>query len=218
VPVDFQIAFPQEVIKLSKVRTIPGLPIRTLDILGDDFRAVDQVLLNQVPSPSFMILTKVRMLVEVPAPLVSSTITSISVLSRKLVLTPRSLIQFRIGATASKTRGILRLMQLYLKLLFTTPGTDIFAPKVGGGALSHLGQSISTDSSADIVSGLVVSVDATTRQLIQIQGRNQSIPPDERLLSAKVLSAGFNKNETALVASIEVNSQAGRSAVAQLNM
>lgn len=217
-PVDFQIAFPQEVIKLSKVRTIPGLPIRTLDILGDDFRAVDQVLLNQVPSPSFMILTKVRMLVEVPAPLVSSTITSISVLSRKLVLTPRSLIQFRIGATASKTRGILRLMQLYLKLLFTTPGTDIFAPKVGGGALSHLGQSISTDSSADIVSGLVVSVDATTRQLIQIQGRNQSIPPDERLLSAKVLSAGFNKNETALVASIEVNSQAGRSAVAQLNM
>jgi len=218
VPVDFQIAFPKEVIKLSKVRTIPGLPIRTLDILGDDFRAVDQVLLNQVPSPSFMILTKVRMLVEVPAPLVSSTITSISVLSRKLVLTPRSLIQFRIGATASKTRGILRLMQLYLKLLFTTPGTDIFAPKVGGGALSHLGQSISTDSSADIVSGLVVSVDATTRQLIQIQGRNQSIPPDERLLSAKVLSAGFNKNETALVASIEVNSQAGRSAVAQLNM
>jgi hypothetical protein len=149
---------------------------------------------------------------------VHSTITSISVLSRKLALSPRSLIQFRIGATASKTRGILRLMQLFLKLLFTTPGSDIFAPKVGGGALAHLGQSISTDGTADVVAGIIVSVDNTVKQLIQIQGRNQSIPPDERLLSAKVISAGFNKNETALVASIEVNSQAGKSAVARMNM
>lgn len=217
-PVDFQVCFPTEVIKLSRVRSVPGLPVRTLDVIGDDFRAVDQVLLNQVPSLSFIILSKVRLLVEVPQPLVHSTITSISVLSRKLALSPRSLIQFRIGATASKTRGILRLMQLFLKLLFTTPGSDIFAPKVGGGALAHLGQSISTDGTADVVAGIIVSVDNTVKQLIQIQGRNQSIPPDERLLSAKVISAGFNKNETALVASIEVNSQAGKSAVARMNM
>lgn len=217
-PVDLQCCFPQEVIKLSRVRSVPGLPVRTLDVLGEDFRAVDEVLINQVPAPSFLILSKSRMLVEVPAPVVNLTVTSISVLSRKLNISPRSLIQFRIGATASKTRGILRLMQLFLKLLLTTPGTDIFAPKVGGGALAHLGQSISTDSSTDVVSGLIVSVDATTRQIIQIQGRNQSIPPDERLLAANVLSAGFNKNETALVASIEVKSQAGKSAVARMNM
>lgn len=217
-PVDFQVCFPNELIKLGKVREVPGLAVRTLDVLGEDFLAVDQVLVNQVPSPSFVILSKVRMLVEVPAPLVSLTITSISVLSRKLLITPRSLIQFRIGATASKTRGILRLMQLFLKLLLTTPGTDIFAPKVGGGAMAHLGQSISTDSSSDVVSGLVVSVDATVRQIIQIQGRNQAIPPDERLMSAKVLSAGFNKSDTALIASIEVISQAGHSAVARMDM
>lgn len=217
-PVDFQVAFPQETVRVSQVRTVPGVSVRTLDISGDDFRSADEVLMNEVPSPSFVILSKTRLLAEVPDALKSSTITSILVLSRRLVITPRSYIRFRIGSTASKTRGILRLMQLFLRVLLTTPGTDIFSPKLGGGALVHLGQSISVEEGTDVVSSFIVSVDNTAKQLIQIQGRNQATPPDERLMSARVLSAGFNKNETAIVASIELLSQAGRTAVAQLDV
>lgn len=203
---------------MSTVRTVPGLKVRTLDIYGDDFRSADEVLMNEVPSPSFVIVTKNRILAEVPQVLKDSTISSISVLSKRLTITPRSYIRFRIGRTPSKVRGVLRLMQLYLRLLFQTPGTDIFAPKLGGGALVHIGQSVSIEQGTDLVGDFIVSVDSTTRQVIQIQGRDQSIPPDERLLTAKVLSAGFNKNETAIIASIEVLSQAGRSAVAKLEV
>lgn len=213
--VDFQVCFPQETVKVNKVRTVPGLAIRTLDISGDDFLAVEDVLMNQVSAPSFIVLGKNRLLAEVPQVLASSTITSVMVLSRKLLISPRSYIRFTIGRTPSKTRGILKLLQLFLKLLLTTPGTDIFAPKSGGGALSHLGQSISTDEGTDIIADFIVSVDSTARQIVQIQGRSQATPPDERLLSAKVLSAGFNKNETAVIVSIELTSQAGTSAVAQ---
>lgn len=216
--VDFQVAFPQETVKVSLVRTVPGLAVRTLDIQGDDFRAVDEVLMNEVPSPSFVVLTKNRMLAEVPPVLVSSTISSVSVLSRRLTVTPRSYIRFRIGRVPSKTRGTLRLMQLFLRLLFQTPGTDIFAPKLGGGALVHIGQSVSIENGTDLVGDFIVSVDSTVRQIIQIQSRDQSIPPDERLLTAKVLSAGFNKNETAIITSIEVVSQAGRASVARLEV
>lgn len=214
-PVDFQVAFPQETVKISQVKPVPRLPVRTLDIYGEDFRAVEEVMMNQVSAPSFVVLTKNRMLAEVPKPLVNSTITSIMVLSRKLLISPRSYIRFRIGATPSKTRGILKLMQLFLKILLTTPGSDIFAPKSGGGALVHLGQSVGTNEGSDVVADIIVSVDATAKQIIQIQGRNQAVPPDERLLSAKVLSAGFNKNETAILVGIELTSQAGRSAVAR---
>ena len=217
-PIDFQVAFPQEAVTVSQVRTVPGLAVRTLDILGSDFRSADEVLMNEVPSPSIVVLSKTRLLAQVPDVLKDSTISSILVLSKRLIITPRSFIRFRIGPTASKTRGILRLMQLFLRMLLTTPGTDIFAPKLGGGALSHVGQSISVEDGSDVVSGLIVSVDNTARQLIQIQGRNQATPPDERLLSAKVLSAGFNKNETAIIASIELLSQAGKSAVARLDL
>jgi hypothetical protein len=218
VAVDFQIAFPQETVKVSLARPVPGLPVRTLEVIGDDFRSVDEVLMNEVPSPSFIIVTKNRLIAEVPQALKDSTISSISVLSKKLTVTPRSVIRFRIGRTPSKVRGILRLLQLFLRILFQTPGTDIFAPKLGGGALVHLGQSVSVEDGTDIVGDFIVSVDNTVRQVIQIQSRNQSIPPDERMLTARVVSAGFNKNETALIASIEVVSQAGRSAVARLEV
>lgn len=217
-PVDFQTCFPQELVRVSQVTNVPGAAIRTLDILGDDFRSVDDVLMNEVVSPSVVVLSKTRLLAEVPDALKGSSITSISVLSRRLVITPRSYIRFRIGASASKTSGILRLMQLFLKVLFTTPGTDIFSPKTGGGALVHLGQSVGIEQGSDVTSSLVISVDATARQLVQIQGRNQATPLDERLLSAKVASAGFNKNETALVASIELLSMAGNAAVARLEV
>lgn len=216
--VDFQVCFPQETVKVSLVRTVPGMPVRTLDIYGDDFRSADEVLMNEVVSPSFVIVAKNRILAEVPQALKDSTISSISVLSKRLTITPRSYIRFRIGRTPSKVRGILRLMQLFLRLLFQTPGTDIFSPKLGGGALVHIGQSVSVENGTDMVGDFIVSVDNTTKQIIQIQGRDQSIPPDERLLEAKVLSAGFNKNETAIIASIEIVSQAGRSSVARLEV
>lgn len=210
--------FPQETVKVSQVRVAPGLPVRTLDIVGEDFRSVDEVLMNEVPSPSFVVLSKTRLLAEVPDAMKGATISSISVLSRKLIMTRRSYIRFRIGTTASKTRGIQRLTQVFLKVLLTTPGTDIFAPKIGGGILAHLGQSISVEDGSDIVASFIVSVDSAAKQLVQIQGRNQALPPDERLLSAKVLSAGFNKNETAIIGSVELTSHAGKSAVARVDL
>jgi hypothetical protein len=217
-PVDFQVAFPQEAIKVSQVRPVPGLAVRSLDIVGEDFRAVEDVLMNEVPSPSFVVLNKNRIVAEVPDVLKDATISSIMVLSRKLFITPRSFINFRFGSRTSKVRGVLRLMQMFLRMLFQTPGSDIFAPTLGGNALAHLGQTIGKEDGSDLVSGFIVSVDNTSRQLIQIQSRNQSTPPDERLLSATVISAGFNRNETALVASVEIISQAGRAAVARLSL
>lgn len=217
-PVDIQCVYPQEIIKINRVRNAPGMPVRTLDVIGDDFRAVTEVLVNDVQSPSYVVLSRTRMLVQVPPLLEAATVTSIVVLSRVLTLTQKSFIRFGFGQTVGKVSGILRLMQLFLKVLMTTPGTDIFAPKVGGGALVHLGQNIGTEDGSDVVSDFIVSVDRAARQIVQIQGRNQATPPDERLLSAKVVSAGFNKNETAIVASIELSSQAGRTAIARLEL
>lgn len=210
--VDFQVCVPQEVIKLSQIRDVPGLPVRTLDILGEDFRSVDQVLINDVESPEVVVLSRGRLLAQVPDVMSAVNVTSVSVLSSQLTITARSFLRFRISPTPSKVSGILRLCQVFLKLLFTTPGTDIFSKRVGGGALRTLGHNFGKDQGGDIVSSFIISVDNTARQLIQIQGRNSSIPPDERLLSASVFQAGFNKSETALVAGVEILSQAGKAA------
>jgi hypothetical protein len=215
---DLGVVEPQELLRVSEIRVVPALAVRTLDIVGEDFQSVDEVLVNDVPSPDVVVLGPTRLLAEVPDAVKGSTVTSVTVLSRRLALSDKSFIRFRVSPTSSKVRGELGLMQKFLKLLFTTPGTDIFAPKLGGAGLRTLGQNFGKEEGADIVSSFIVSVETTKRQMIQLQSRNPSLPPDERLLSASVVQAGFNRNETALVVSVEILSQAGRQAKARLEL
>lgn len=217
--IDLQVAFPQEQVQLSRVSVALGPP-RLLDITGTDFRSVDEVLINNIPAEDVIVLSKTRLIAQLPDSLNSptSTLVSVSVLSRRLTVTPRSLIRFRISQTPGRTTGILRLVQLFLKLLFTTPGSDIFSPSFGGGGLRNLGSTFGIDEGGEIVSDFHIAVSNTVRQIVAIQGRDARIPRDERLLSARITRAGFNKQEGTLVVSVELTSQAGRAALANLEL
>lgn len=211
--VDFQVVFPQEVIPLISVQQVPGATPRMLTILGEDFTSLDQVLLNEVPAPGAIIVSQTRLLVPVPASLAQSTITSVSALSRRLTLTPKSIIRFQVGPTPSKVRGILRLVQLFLKVLFTTPGRDIFTPKLGAAALKNIGRSFGKGQSDSIIMDFTLAMETTVRQIMSIQSKDASIPFDERLLSARLLGAKFDFEQSALVVSVELTTQAGQAAV-----
>jgi len=215
--VDFQCVFPQEAVILGVVTVLPGPP-RVVDINGADFRSVDEVLINRVASPDVVVLSKTRLLAQVPDSMLSQEILTVNVLSRRLTVTSRSVLRFRISKTPGKVSGILRLTQKYLKILFTTPGSDIFNRSTGTGAMKAVGSTGSAGNGDDIVQNLVVAIDTATRQIISIQSRNSSLPRDERLLSAKVIRASFNKNEGAVDVAVEITSQAGRSATANLEL
>ena len=128
----------------------------------------------------------------------------------------RSVMRFQVSDTPAKCAGILKLMQLYVKLLLTTPGTDIFDKSLGGGVLNILGSSFSRSEGGQIVSKFIVASDTVVRQIIAIQGRQPQLPADEKLLSAKVVSAKFSASQGALLVTVELTSQAGRSATANL--
>lgn len=214
--VDFQVCLPQELISLNSVRVIPGLTPRTVDITGEDFRSVDEVTINDLPAPEVVILSQKRLLAQVPKQLGLSPVTSVSVISNNLAITSKSILRFRIGQTPSKVTGILRLVQLFLKVLFTTPGKDIFAPRIGAAALKNIAMTFGKDEGGTIISDFVVSVSSAQRQILAIQARDPSIPPDERLLTARVASAAYNRQEGALVVSVELVSQTGRPALANV--
>jgi len=217
VAVDFQVVVPQEVVLLNKVRLVPGPP-RALDVLGDDFRSVDEVLINGQVSPDVVVLGQTRLLAQLPDTLGSDRITSVSVLSKRLVVTSRSLLRTRVGRTPGRVSGITRLVQVFVKVLFTTPGTDIFSPNLGGGALRGIGHTYGVDEGADLVQDFVIAVDQTARQLVASQSRNPRLPRDERLLSAKVLSSSFNPEASGLDVSVEITSQGGRTALTNIGI
>lgn len=220
--VDLQVIYPQESIKLTRVRLTPPSPLGLppgLDIFGEDFTSIDEVLINDVQSPDVIILSKNRLIAQIPALYEKNrVINSVKVLSRRLTVTRRSLIRFRIGDTPGRVQGILRLIQLFLKVLFTTPGTDIFSPRTGGAGLKNIGETFGIEEGVDVVRDFIISVRNTTRQIIAIQGRDPRIPRDERLLAAKVLESGYNRQLTALVARVEITSQAGHSAVTNVEL
>lgn len=214
--VDFQVVFPQQVIELSSVQVLFGVTPRTLDVLGDDFRAVDEVRVNDVVAPNVVVLNKKRMLVRVPEVLEQTAVSSVSVTSNSIYVSNKSILKFRVGRVTSKVSGVQRLMQVFLKVLFTTPGRDIFAPKIGAAALKNLGVTFGAEGSKQLVSDFVIAVATAARQIVAIQSRDPSIPFDERLLSAKVLAAKYSKVEEALIVSVELLSQTGRSALANV--
>lgn len=214
--VDMQVCFPQELIELTSVRTVPGLTPRTLDCAGHDFTSVDEVLINGIPSPDVVVVSRERLLAQVPDSLVNSVISTLSVVSTRLAVTERSILRFRLGRSPQKVSGLLRLVQVFLKMLLTTPGTDIFAPRIGGNALKNIGVTFGKDEGSTIVSDFIVAVSQTQRQLVAIQARDPSLPPNERLLSSRVRHASFDRAESALVVSVELTSQTGRSALANL--
>ncbi len=216
VSIDFQVVFPQQMIELSSITIMRGVTPPTLDVLGEDFRAVDEVRVNDIVAPNVVILTKKRMLIRVPELLQRSSITSVSVTSNSIFVSSKSMMKFRLGRTTSKVSGIMRLMQIFLKILFTTPGRDIFAPRIGAAALKNLGLTFGAEGGKQIVSDFVIAVATASRQIVAIQSRDPSIPFDERLLSAKVVAANYNRQEEALVVSVELLSQTGRSALANV--
>ncbi len=214
--VDFQVVFPQQAIQLNSVRVVPGASPATIDVIGQDFRSVDEVTINGLVSPQVVVLSKTRLLAAVPQGLAVTALSSVSVTSRDLTISPKSLIKFQVGPTPSKVSGILRLVQVFLKLLLTTPGRDIFAPRIGGNALKDLGQTFGEDQGGLIVGDMIIAVSTTQRQLLSIQARDPTIPRDERLLSAVVSNADYNVAESALIVGVTLTSQAGRSATANI--
>lgn len=215
--VDLQVAYPQQAIVLNNVKILPGPP-RVVDVIGTDFRSVDEVLINKMASPDVVVLSKTRLIAQVPDGLLGQRVLSVTVLSRRLTVSERSVLKFRVSNTPGKVSGVLRLLQKFLKILLTTPGSDIFNRQLGGGALRSIGSTFGVENGDEIVSGLVIAVDTTTRQIIALQSRNPSLPRDERLMAAKIIRASFNKEEGAIDVAVEITNQAGKAATANMEI
>jgi hypothetical protein len=219
VAVDLQVVFPQESIVLNDIRVERYDGFWAVRVEGEDFRAVDEVSINELASPDVIVLSKTLLVAQLPDLYQKvPEVRSVAVLSNRLTLSPRSLIRFRISKSPGRVRGILRLVQLFLKILFTTPGTDIFRPGSGGGILRQVGETFGQSEGSNIVTDMVIAVNRTQRQLISMQSRDQRSPRDERLLSAKVLSSSFDKLQSAFYITVEIVSQAGRTAVTNLEL
>ena len=208
--IDLQVIYPQNSIPLTKVRVLSGYTPPAVMVEGDDFRAVDEVWINENPAPNWTVLNPQLLVAQIPTMQVGRSINTLEVLSNRMTIGPESMLRFRIVRGGGRVNGIMRLVQLFVKVLLTTPGTDIFSPQSGGGLLTKVGQQVSLhDGGKEVIGDLVLCCAAATKQIIATQAQDPSIPPVERLLATSVENAVFDRAGLGVRANIQVVSHSG---------
>jgi hypothetical protein len=201
-----------DVLRVNSARNAPGVSPRSLIIKGEDFRNVEQVIMDGFVSPSFVAYSMTEMIAEVPAPLRQAVITDVSVLSGSLTLTERSLVEFTFGTRPKKASGVLRLMQNFLRILLRSPGSNRFHPRSGGGLLKRIGSTANNQTAADIA----IAVQSAKQYMINVQTADRNIPPSERLLSAEIQALTVDPQSTTAFVTIVLTSHSGARSAATI--
>ena len=191
---DFQVLAFRDAAKLTRIGLLME-PVLALDIYGRDFRDVSKVLINGVPSPEFIVFSLEHLVAQVPKSQIGAEFLSVVVLSARELNTPVSVISFEAAIGNRAAEGRTRLVQNFLMLLFTTPGSSIFDKNKGGGLYQLAGKTLTT---GELRAEASLSVDRTRSQLIQVQAGDSRLDPSERLQAATLLGVDFNPQTSTL--------------------
>jgi hypothetical protein len=197
-----------DVAPINLVREADGVSPRSLIIRGRDFRSVEQVVIDGVPSPEFVVYSETELIAQVPDLLQESTIFEVTVLSQNLTLTERSMVEFTFGTRPKMARGVVRMMQNFLRILLRSPGSNVFHPRAGGGMLARIGKTVSQRSAADVQ----IAVSLTKQYIIGAQTAARTIPANERLLEAEVTAISPDPASASLYVTLVLTNQAGQRA------
>lgn len=203
---DIRIVKAQALLQVFSFAPIRGFVPASIVVLGKDLNKTTEVIINGITANEFFIQSAARMIVKLPLSQVGQTIASIKVLSSVPLTQKDAALAFRIDNPPQTVDGIDRLIQSWLMIFMSTPGSDIFSPRSGGGALSLIGRT--TDSSGKgAAADLAASIERTNTEILRLQSKDKKIPPSEKLLSSSLVSMSFNPSTTALSARVEIRNQ-----------
>lgn len=203
--------------KLRSVDLVSSSSVPVLDLRGENFVDVARVKINGAPSPEFIVLSKTRLLAQVPAAQVGGPVREVVVLTTRAELTASAAISLDIGVGAKLAEGKVRLVQRFLKVLLQTPGSDIFRPSVGGGLQRLLGATTPTGGAA-LKATASRAVTSTQVQLVADQAGRPELEDAERLGAATLLGIDFDPATTMFSLRVRLKSLDGETADAGISL
>lgn len=201
-----------DVLSVRRISEARGIHPRSIIVDGEDFSSVEAVLINGSRAPEIASVSNTRLLAQVPEDQVQSVITDVAVLSAALTLTERSVVEFTLGTRVRTISGVQRMMQVFIRHLLRTPGTNIFHPRSGGGLRKRIGGIFNDSAVADAT----MAVAAARQYIISAQTADRTIPPSERLLSAEIMGLRPDLDSGTLYMTVVLTSHAGARSAASL--
>lgn len=208
----------RDIVPMSSVpRLVPGFDDPTIEITGKDFTSVSKVLINSSPSPEFIIVNKNTIYAQLPITAVG--IKTIEIISNKFTKNnPNSKLEYEIGDKTIVVTGIQKLVQLFVKWLLQSPGSDILNPDRGGGLQEMVGNITSSRYMGPVLGVITRAVSTTSSQIRSAQVSAKGLPLDERLLSAEVQGMRIHDQQMEAGVDIKIQSVAGPDAVTSLGL
>lgn len=188
---------------LRVTRLVDRATVRSIDAHGDPpvlhlegvgFTHAVGVRLNGKIFGGFVLHDDTVLEITVPLELRSAPIQSVDVICGDL--SPGGDVSLEWAVGPDVVSGVHKLVQRWVKLLLTTPGTDSFHPDHGGGLRSVLGAVVDPDEPGPLVACILAAVTRTTDQTVASQNTRR-LPPDERLRRVDVLDLSFDRKRLA---------------------
>ena len=211
---DYQVLAFHDAAPLRQVGIYAQKPL-TLDVRGKSFVGVSKVLINNVESPEFVVVSTTRILAQVPDSETNAQLRAVRVLLARTGLTKTSVVDLEAIVPGARAGGFNKLLQAFLRLLFTNPGEDIANPWAGGG----LGKLVGAAGTPGELLGITASAIRTTeQQLIRLQTRNSVLTDAERLRSATLLQAEYDLASTSMAVRLTLTAMDGTTGNPLLNV
>lgn len=202
---DYQVIAFRDIAQLSRVDLYSSDPL-TLDVQGNGFVGVATVLINDVDSPEFVVLSASRILAEVPFSERNARLRSVKVLLSMNGISRTAHLDLRSTVPGGRAVGFTKLLQAYLRVLFTNPGEDIANPWCGAGLYVGVGAA-GTPGELRALASSAVSV--AEQHLIRLQAKNSALTDAERLRSATLLQAEYVQASTSLAIRLTLTAMDG---------
>lgn len=212
---DFRIVTAKVILPIYSVAPVRGfLPLSIL-VIGDRLDRAVEVLYNGISVSEFTALAPNRLLVKVPSSQIGQKFQDLKVLSTVSMAKADAMLSLGVTTPPKTVAGIDRLVQSWVLIFLTTPGSDIFTPNSGGGAIAIVGRP--TDRSGKgVAADLAIAIERTKQEILRLQAGSQVIPPSEKLLSCTLDSVQYDHASTVTSARVNIQNMLGNAAEVSL--
>ena len=124
----------------------------------------------------------------------AASIESVEAIATTSVLNRTSFFSYLLGQNPKQVSGPFKALSQFLKVLMTTPGSDVFNKDLGGNLQNWVGGKNSLDNPQALVTKTVLSI-VNTGAKFSAQQLLSGVPSDERISRVQVLGVNFDVND-----------------------
>lgn len=214
--IDFKIVQARTILDVYSIAPIRGFNPPSVVVLGSKLNAVSEILYNGVPATEFFVSSDTRLVVRIPQSQVGKDLIEFKAFANVSILNKSAAISLELTKPLKKVSGLDRLVQSWMMVFLTTPGSDVFTPASGGGANIIIGSRTDKRHSS-AASDLSVAIDRTETEILRLQSILKNLPPEERLLSSNLESINFDDATGTLSATVRLLNLVNQSAEVSLS-